>query len=49
MDLLEASAEARRAGRHEDAVALLNDALAAAARHGPTLTELRLHIWSSVS
>lgn len=42
MDLLEASAEARRAGRHDEALALLNNALAEGATHGPTLNRLAL-------
>jgi aspartate beta-hydroxylase len=42
MDLLEASAEARRAGRNADALALLNDALASGPAHGPTLNRLAL-------
>ncbi len=42
MDLLEASAEARRAGRHSEALAMLNKILASGPTHGPTLNRLGL-------
>ncbi len=42
MDLLEAAAEARRAGRRVEALARLNEALAAGPTHGPTLNRLGL-------